>query len=307
MNTGGLLRLAGTNLLFVAVCFPQAKPAWIQDRFENLDFVSGSPGEMPPGWHLGQMGTSGYSAAIVAGSCNHSGQCGCVRSVGAGPHNGSFLYQNVDATAYRGKWLAYRAAVRADLIGETVARLLVRIHRGDGSTSFRDDMGVHPITSGPWKFYEIDAPIDAAARDIEFGMQLLGEGSATIDNISFAFGDTREQVVEDGRVRALIDRFSDLRNAHDGAGLAALYSEDGEWLSSSGEQVIHGRQALTTLWNRVPGRVDRWVDSVELVGASIAVVRVTDEYTEPIGRHHDSFVAVKENGTWFIRIHQQVD
>lgn len=167
--------------MLVAACLGQTRPAWIHDRFENLDFSAGSPGAMPPGWLLGPEGTSVYTATIATGACSHGRQCGNVRSIGLGPYNLSFLYQNVDATPYRGQWLAYRAAVRADLIGTTVARLLVRIHREDGSSSYFDNMGMHPITSGPWRSYEIDAPIIADARDIEFGIQLM-YGQRTVTN-----------------------------------------------------------------------------------------------------------------------------
>lgn len=70
-----------------------------------------------------------------------------------------------------------------------MARLLVRVHRTDCSTSFRDDMGNHPITGGAWSPYEIQAPIALDAQDIEFGMQLIGQGAAWIDNISMTFVD----------------------------------------------------------------------------------------------------------------------
>ena len=69
----------------------------------------------------------------------------------------------------------------------SVARLLVRIHRKDCSTTFRDDMGNHPIISGDWAPYQIQAPIADDAYQIEFGLQLIGQGAAWIDRISMAF------------------------------------------------------------------------------------------------------------------------
>lgn len=103
----------------------------------------------------------------------------------------SFLYQNVDATKYRGKMLTYRASVRADVASGAMARLLVRVHRMDCSTSFRDDMGDHPITASGWSSYQLHAPIGQDARDIEFGMQLIGSGAAWIDNITMTFADAK--------------------------------------------------------------------------------------------------------------------
>jgi len=299
--------LLAISLALGASCFAQTRPDYLQERFENLDFAAGTPGEMPRGWRLGPEGTPIYAAQTAgSASCNGGSQCGSVRSIGTGAHDLCFLYQVVDATAYRGKRLAYRAAVWADVSGASVARLLVRIHREDGSTSFRDDMGSHPITAGPWSTYEIDAPITADARDIEFGMQLFGEGSAWIDSISLVFGSPQNQA-DDGDVRALIRKFADFRNAHDGPGVAALYAENGEWFDPYGEAAARGRQALATLWGSVPGSVGRMIESVDFLGGDVAMVRVTTQYADPIGRHHESFIVVKERGTWYIRAHQSVD
>jgi hypothetical protein len=130
-----------------------------------------------------------HEAQLVSGaSCNGSRQCATVHSISANART-CFLYQVIDATQYRGTMLRYRADVRADVLPGNVARLLVRVHRTDCGTSFRDDMGNHPITSSAWSPYEIQAPIALDARDIEFGMQLIGKGAAWIDNISMTFAD----------------------------------------------------------------------------------------------------------------------
>ncbi len=87
--------------------------------------------------------------------------------------------------------LTYRASVRADVASGSVARLLVHVHRMDCSTGFRDDMGDHPITANGWSLYQLQAPISPDARDIEFGMQLVGNGAAWIDNITMTFADAK--------------------------------------------------------------------------------------------------------------------
>jgi hypothetical protein len=169
-------------------------PREMRAAMENLRFSEGAPGAAPPGWFLGpywfnpQMAPA-HEALIVSGpSCNGGGQCATVHSISAKARL-CFLYQVVDATQYRGKRLIYRADVRADVAQGSVARLLVRVHRADCGTSFRDDMGNHPITVNAWSPYEIQAPIALDARDIEFGMQLIGQGAAWIDNISMTFVD----------------------------------------------------------------------------------------------------------------------
>jgi len=98
-----------------------------------------------------------------------------------------FLYQIYEADAFRGKRVKFRAAVQVS--GEGYARLLVRIHRLDGSTSFRWDMGISPIRPGPWALYEISAPIPPDARDIELGIQDFEQGIATIDQITVTYSD----------------------------------------------------------------------------------------------------------------------
>jgi hypothetical protein len=89
--------------------------------------------------------------------------------------------------------------VRADVALGSVARLLVRVHRVDCSTSFRDDMADHPITASTWSPYEIQAPIALDARDVEFGLQLIGQGQAWIDNISMTFSDQPQRFGETPR------------------------------------------------------------------------------------------------------------
>ena len=189
--------------------------------------------------------------------------------------------------------------------GAGVARLVVRVHREDGSISFRADMGAHPIVSGPWAKYEIDAPIAPDAMDIEVGLQLIGDGSASIDNISLCFGNPPGKA-DLSNVRALIRNFADLRNAHNGPGVAAMYTENGEWFGPHGN-LRHGRPALASMWARVDGYVERTIESVDFLGGDTAMIHVTTQYTDPSGRHHESFTVVKENGKWYIRTHQTLD
>jgi hypothetical protein len=286
--------------------FGQTRSDYIHDRFENLDFAEGTPGGMPRGWRLGPEGTPAYTAEIASGAyCPSGQQCAIVRSTGSATRGLSFLYQVVDATPYRGKRLTYGAAVRAEVSGTSVARLLVRIHRQDGSTSFRDDMSDHPIAAGPWRNYEIAAPIASDARDIEFGMQLVGQGSASISGISVIFGSPRSGADENG-LRALVRKLADLRNAHAGAGIAELYAESGEWSNANGV-TVRGRRDLAALWGNLPGHVDRSIESIDFLGGDAAMIRVSVLYNDPPNRHHETLVVVKENDSWYIRSHQSLD
>jgi hypothetical protein len=174
------------GMAICAVLLAQSRPPWLQQKFENGDLSGGKPGEFPPGWHLGPEGTPDYAAEITpATNCSAGKQCATVKPVDDSSGKFSFLHQIYEADQFRGKQVKLRANVRVS--GNGYARLLVRIHRMDGSTSFRDDMGAHPIQPGPWAFYEINAPIPMDARDIELGMQDFDQALAAIDQISVTY------------------------------------------------------------------------------------------------------------------------
>lgn len=153
---------------------------------QNLTFADGPVGAAPKGWWPAERG---YSAVTVAADQCHGGQqCATVHFVRPDFSSVFFLGQNLDVTPYRGQILTFRAFVRVDPARKSVARLLIRVHRKDCTTSFRDDMGDHPIVSGDWTVYEIHAPIAMDAYQVEFGMQLFDQGAAWIDQISLKVG-----------------------------------------------------------------------------------------------------------------------
>ena len=45
-------------------------------------------------------------------------------------------------------------------------------------------------------------------------------------------------------LRGLITAFAQARNAHNGQAVAAIYAEDGEWVSAAGERTVRGRKEL---------------------------------------------------------------
>ena len=90
-------------------------------------------------------------------------------------------------------------------------------------------------------------------------------------------------------IRTAIRTFADARNSHDGATVANLYSEDGEWIAADGRNV-RGRPALADLWGSVEGQVQRAVESIDFAGPNIALVRAITQYREPRGRHHETFI-----------------
>jgi hypothetical protein len=280
-------------------------PPVVHDTFQNLDFREGVPGQMPSGWQLGVSSAATNLAHTVEGqSCHAGGRCAMIQSLGLEPHSLSYLAQRIDAKPYLGKRLTFRAAVRADLTGASVARLQVHTHNQDGATIVRDDMGNHPIKSSLWTFYEIDVAIASNTRDIMFGIQVIGAGTAWVDNISLTSNDANYSRVDE-TVRGLITRFADSRNAHDGQAAAATYAEDGEYMNSSSPvQKVKGRAALALLWANLPGHAERRIESVEFVTGNIAVAHVIAEFDEPASTLDETFLVVKDAGGWTIRVHE---
>lgn len=152
----------------------------------NLNFADGLVGTTPNGWMPQRSQAVSYGAHKVSASeCDGSQQCAAVTS--KNPQGIQFLYQDLNVVEHRGQTLTFRAHVRVDPSQQGVGRLLVRLHRRDCSTAFRDDMGAHPITSGKWAVYQIHAPIPTDAYHMEFGLQVLGQGEAWIDQISMKY------------------------------------------------------------------------------------------------------------------------
>jgi len=150
------------------------------------DGLVGGIGEAPEGWRFGSNG--GYFSMTTRNSCYSGTQCAMVQSTRShSPDQKGFLFQIVEASPLRGKPFRFRAAVRAKVTGPDGARLLVRIHQPDGSSCFFDNMADRPITSEEWTFYEITGNVCPDAKDLELGMQLWGDGSAWMDDVSLSF------------------------------------------------------------------------------------------------------------------------
>jgi uncharacterized protein (TIGR02246 family) len=286
------------SLLFIASGFAQTRPAEIPDQLENLDFASGRAGGEPAGWLFGPSGT--YRAQVAAGAACISGkQCGMLQSIGLGPHERGGMSQTVDATPYRNKVLVFGAAVR--VTGAGFVQMFVRVHRQDNSTVFYNDLGDSPIRSAQWNPYQIVFSVDGDARDIEFGIQLYGEGAAWIDQVYMS-----SPVIEaEKEIRELFRKFNEARDAIDGRSLGDAYSEHGEYISMWGPRVA-GRANLEHMWSTVDGKAKRNIQKIDVLTPDLAVVRAIAEFDNPAERPalDETFMLVKESGGWKVRVHQ---
>ncbi len=173
------------------VVSPASMSPWnsLKSGAENLDFSHGEAGEQPPGWDLGTNHTGLSSAwTETPGFCGSSERCAELSSQKAPPDQIAFLYQVIDVSRHRGSKFRLSARVRADVVGSgNVARLIARQHTDDGTTRFRDDLGNRPVVSSAWTLCELDGEIAPDARDLEFGLQLVGTGIANVRSISLQF------------------------------------------------------------------------------------------------------------------------
>jgi C-terminal processing protease CtpA/Prc len=148
----------------------------------NLDFESGAPGEVPPGW-ISPTVLFGYKGELTTDSPKQGKQC--VRVSGAPTEARAFgnVMQSIDATPYRGKHVRLRGAVRVEGAAATAA-LWMRVDRPGKQMGFFDNMSDRPIHGASWAYYEITGEIAGDAESLNVGMMLQREGSAWLDDVT---------------------------------------------------------------------------------------------------------------------------
>ncbi|HEX8617073.1 MAG TPA: S41 family peptidase [Thermoanaerobaculia bacterium] len=152
----------------------------------NLDFESGSPGEIPPGW-VPTTAHFGYTAVLSADKPKQGKQSvrlsGVPTGAAAGERPFGNVRQKIDATPYRGKRVRFRAAVRVE--GENAtAGLWLRADRPAKQVGFLETMQARPITAPQWAYYELAGDVAADAESLLFGLMLYQEGSAWLDDVT---------------------------------------------------------------------------------------------------------------------------
>lgn len=180
------MRLRGF-LLFAALLISLPLSAQTPAAPTNLDFEQGQPGEVPPGWFMPSASTKGgYTAKVVTEKPREGRQAVQLEGqTSGGPQAFGNLMTTFDATAFRGKKVRFRAAVRTEVVQGNQAALWLRVDREGQARGFFDNMGDRPITSAEWKDYEIVGDVAADARTVNIGVLLSGTGKAWIDSASF--------------------------------------------------------------------------------------------------------------------------
>jgi hypothetical protein len=185
----GLL-LSALTLICVSVA-AQSSPV-------NMDFEQGERGQLPTGWSFTPASKAAGSTAELTEDNPKTGKRCAVLTGELGSMQKGFgnLWQSVEATAYRGKSVRFRAAVRVEA-GEPGARaqLWLRVDRKNNKMGFIDNMGDRPITERDWRYYDSVAEVDEDATSIYFGIIFFGKTKAWIDDASFEILSKAEAAV----------------------------------------------------------------------------------------------------------------
>jgi len=156
----------------------------------NTDFEEGEAGKLPSDWRASpKLRRYDFQIASTEERCYSGKRCIAI-SRAPGKHYGEMagsVGQRLDATAYRGKKIKLRAAVRAELAGAgNLSWLRLNVSKkvfGPQSAAF-DSLDKYPITSAEWRIYEIIADVPQDADSISYGLVLVGDGKAWLDSVS---------------------------------------------------------------------------------------------------------------------------
>jgi erythromycin esterase len=157
----------------------------------NLDFEQGASGANPPDW-TGPFGLARdrYHAEVTNDASVSGARCARIRSVPGRGYGESYgaLSQSVEAASYQGKHVRLRASVRvAPAADGASAYLWLRVSGGGfgpGAEFLYEGMENRPIVSGEWREYTLEGDVPKGAVSINYGLALVGDGTAWLDNIS---------------------------------------------------------------------------------------------------------------------------
>jgi C-terminal processing protease CtpA/Prc len=159
---------------------------------QNLGFEDGPIAVRSPGW-FAPAGIKGYTTNLSTDQPKAGKYCAELSWSGAADASpfGNIM-QHFDATAYRGKRVRFRAAVRLAAGGSEAdrAQMWFRVDRSQ-ATGFFDNMDDRPIRAATWQTYEIVGDVEPDANYINIGLMFIGHGKVFFDDASVdILGDT---------------------------------------------------------------------------------------------------------------------
>lgn len=188
--------LIGLVLLAAAAAGAPAQTGPVNLDFEAAHLLSADQGWLCP--------TAGYKADIARDNPKQGGACARLSSTDS--HDLSpfgNLMQTWDARPYRGKRLKIRSAVRTELESNAHrAKLWLRIDCENDRIGFLDNMGRRQITHREWQYYDMVADVPDDALTINFGLMLIKQGRAWLDDVTITTEPIPAAPVPTGQSRA---------------------------------------------------------------------------------------------------------
>ena len=140
-------------------------------------------GSLPAGWFV--RGEDAYTLEVDStGACQGHYAARLTRSAVLSADSFGVVTQHIKADPWRGKWVRYRAWVRAAVHDSSSAHLLFRTMLPDSSVGIVETMQDRPIRSNQWKSFEIKALVEEDAEMIDLGFGLHGDGTIWVDSAS---------------------------------------------------------------------------------------------------------------------------
>ena len=159
----------------------------------NAKLEDGEVGAAPPGWRF--VSETGGTVTLVAEGASEGQRAALIDASSAKGRGMSNLMQTVDAAAFRGKRVRYRAAVRTGELGQgTGAQLWCRVDRpkskdGERQLGAFDNMQGRRITGDAWERFDVVLDVADDATNIALGVFVLGKGKVW-------FGDASLEAVD---------------------------------------------------------------------------------------------------------------
>jgi hypothetical protein len=178
----------------------------VQPHPVDLDFEQGVVGRAAAGWI--STTKANYEVELTEEKPKSGKRSALLRSGSGAAAGGSEfgnLMQVFDATAFQGRRVRFRGAVRVEASEERAhAQLWMRVDRDKSKIGFFGNTGRPPTVSNEWQYLEIIGDVDEDAVVINIGMILSGKGKAWLDDVSFE--DLGKLIVLAEPARALTSR-----------------------------------------------------------------------------------------------------
>ncbi len=152
----------------------------------NPNFEEGGSGEVPPGWVFDGRRNFGFRVVTTDDCRSKAGKCTVVTRQG-NKYGAAFggIKQVVKADTYHGRKVVMRSSVKVAAEG-TASKVHLYVRTRGGGPPLTE---TRTIMDRDWNDHSVEIDVPDSARSLEFGLLLVGQGSAWIDSVSLVDRD----------------------------------------------------------------------------------------------------------------------